>query len=125
MTHYLLSEADRAELIRLEEGMWRQSTRFDEAFQEARFAVDFIEFGRSGRVYSRQQVIRSDPQQIDVVLPLPDLFICLLDQNTAQVMYTSCVTRDGVMECGRRSSICSRTDAGWIMRFHQGTPCAP
>lgn len=125
MTHYVLSEADREELIRLEEGMWRQSTRFDEAFQEAKFAVDFIEFGRSGRVYSRQQVIRSNPQQIDVVLPLPDLCLRLLDQNTAQVMYTSRVTRDGVVECGRRSSIWSRTDAGWIMRFHQGTPCAP
>ena len=51
---------DKAELTRLEQAMWRAETRLDLAFQEARFAPDFLEFGRSGRVYNRAQIIRTD-----------------------------------------------------------------
>jgi hypothetical protein len=120
-----LSEADRAELTRLENALWREDTRFDLAFQERCFAPDCIEFGRSGRVYTREQMILAERQRIDAVLPLPDLAIRLLDENTAQVTYNSRVTYGGVVEHGRRSSIWSRTPAGWVLRFHQGTPYTP
>jgi hypothetical protein len=62
-----------AELTQLEEDMWREGTRYDLAFQERRFATDFVEFGRSGQVYTREQVISTNPQQILAVLPLPNL----------------------------------------------------
>lgn len=112
-------------LTQLEENMWREVTRFDIRFQETFFAPDFLEFGRSGRVYTRDQVIRNVAQPIQAVLPLPDLAIRLLDENTAQLTYNSAVTYDGVVEHARRSSIWSRTKDGWVMRFHQGTPYVP
>ena len=120
-----LSEQDRLELTRLEEGMWREETRFDPDFQEQRFAPDFFEFGRSGRVYARPQLIFTDRRPILAALPLPNLAIRLLDEHTAQVTYDSRVTCGDVVEHGRRSSIWSRTSAGWVMRFHQGTPYFP
>jgi hypothetical protein len=120
-----LSEEDRTILTRLEEDMWREGTRFDQTFQEQLFAADFFEFGRSGRVYNRDQIIRLDSQPIHAVLPLPNLAIRLLDKNTAQVTYNSQVEYDGIIEYGRRSSIWSRTESGWVMRFHQGTPYQP
>lgn len=120
-----LSTEDRAELTRLEEDMWRDATRFDLAFQERRFAQDFVEYGRSGRIYSRKQCIRTEHQQILAVLPLPNLSIRLLDTNTAQVTYDSEVTYDGAAQYARRSSIWSRVGGIWVMRFHQGTPYAP
>lgn len=123
--YHTLSEEDRAILTRLEEDMWREVTRFDPTFQEQRFAADFFEFGRSGRVYRRDQIIRLDSQPIHAVLPLPNLAIRLLDENTAQVTYDSQVEYDGIVEYGRRSSIWSRTENGWVMRFHQGTPYQP
>lgn len=122
---FTLSEEDRATLTRLEENMWREVTRFDQAFQEQRFAADFFEFGRSGRVYTRDQIICLDSQPIHAVLPLPNLAIRLLDKNIAQVTYNSQVEYDGIIEYGRRSSIWSRTESGWVMRFHQGTPYQP
>ena len=100
---FVLSDLDRADLTRLEEGMWRQATRFDRVFQEQRFADDFVEFGRSGRVYSREQIIRADSRPIQAVLPLPNLAIRLLDENTAQITYDSHVTYDGVVEHAHRS----------------------
>jgi hypothetical protein len=118
----VLLEEDRVMLTQLEENMWREVTRFDMRFQEASFAPDFFEFGRSGRVYTRDQVIRNVAQPIQAVLPLPDLTIRVLDENTAQLTYNSAVTYDGVVEHARRSSIWSRTKDGWVMRFHQGTP---
>ena len=120
-----LSEEDRAILTRLEEDMWREVTRFDRTFQEQRFAGDFFEFGRSGRIYTRDRTIHQNSQPIHAVLPLPNLAIRLLDKNTAQVTYNSQVEYDGIMEYGRRSSIWSCTESGWVMRFHQGTPYQP
>jgi hypothetical protein len=121
----VVSEEDRAMLTQLEENMWREATRFDIRFQETSFAPDFFEFGRTGRVYTRDQIIRNVGQPMQAVLPLPDLAIRLLDENTAQVTYNSAVTYDGMVEHARRSSIWSRTKAGWVMRFHQGTPYVP
>ena len=121
----LLSAEDRATLTRLEEAMWREATRFDKAFMSATLAPDFFEFGRSGRTYTREQSLAVPRQPTDAMLPLPDLTIRLLDENTAQVTYNSAVTYDGITEYGRRSSLWSRTSGGWILRFHQGTAYLP
>ena len=120
-----ISEEDCAELTRLEEGMWRAETRFDVGFQQARFAPDFFEFGRSGRVYSRQQSLSVPSQEIQAVLPLANLAIRLLGRDMAQLTYDSQVKYGETTEYGRRSSIWSRTSSGWVMRFHQGTPFVP
>jgi hypothetical protein len=121
----ILSKEDHAILTQLEEDMWREVMRFDRTFQEQRFAADFFEFGRSGRVYTREQIIRVDSLPINAVLPLPNLAIRLIDKNTAQVTYDSQVKYDSVVEYGKRSSIWSRIESGWVMRFHQGTPYQP
>ncbi|RYD39694.1 MAG: DUF4440 domain-containing protein [Verrucomicrobiaceae bacterium] len=125
MIAHVLSEEDRAELTRLEEAMWRPETRFDAGFQQKHFAPDFFEFGRSGRVHSRQQSVSVPPQEIRAVLPLANLVVRLLDRDTAQVTYDSQVEYGEATEHGRRSSIWSRTSSGWVMRFHQGTSFTP
>ncbi len=120
-----LSKEDHTILTRLEEDMWREITRFDRTFQEQNFAADFFEFGRSGRVYTRDQNIRLNSQPIRAVLPLQNLAIRLLDKNTAQITYNSQVEYNGIIEYARRSSIWSCIESGWVMRFHQGTPYQP
>ena len=119
----ILNSEDQAELTRLEEAMWRPETRFDVAFQEARFSQDFIEFGRSGRVYNRDEIIRTDKHSIDATIPLPGLAFRQIDKDTVLLTYNSEAVYNGVREYARRSSIWSRTLSGWVMRFHQGTPC--
>jgi hypothetical protein len=120
-----LSMADQVELQRLEESMWQQAFRFDLPFQEERFASDFFEFGRSGRVYNRAQAIRTDSHPIAARLPLANLSFRVLDVHTVQLTYDSAAEYDGVMEYARRSSIWYRSPTGWVMRFHQGTPFEP
>ena len=119
-----LSEEDRRALTRLEEAMWREETRFDKAFMERALAPDFFEFGRSGRTYTRQQILDFPREPIAAQLPLEDFRVRLLDANTAQLTYNSKVRYQDVMESGRRSSIWSRSGDTWVLRFHQGTPYA-
>ena len=49
-----LSKQDRAALERLEEDLWREETRFDLKRMNEIIAPDFLEFGRSGRIYRRE-----------------------------------------------------------------------
>lgn len=117
-----LSNEDRATLERLEEELWREETRFDRARMSEIIAPDFLEFGRSGRIYRRDDSLNVPRQAIEAVLPLPDFEARLLDRGIAQVTYNSAVTYGGVVQHARRSSIWWRTSGGWLLRFHQGTP---
>jgi len=117
-----LKRHDRDALERLEEELWREETRYDKRRMSEVIAPDFLEFGRSGRVYRREDSLAVPPHAIDAVLPLPDFRARLLHPDVAQVTYNSAVTYDGVVQRARRSSIWSRTPEGWVLRFHQGTP---
>ena len=117
-----LSRHDRDALERLEEELWRAETRYDERRMREVMAPDFLEFGRSGRVYRLEDTLAVPRRPIDAVLPLPDFRARLLHPDVAQVTYNSAVTYDGIVQRARRSSIWSRTPSGWTLRFHQGTP---
>ena len=119
-----LSDEDQSTLVRLEENMWREETRFDVVFMQKALAADFLEYGCSGRTYTRAQMLAAPRAAIDATIPLPNLTVRLLDENTAQVTYDCAVMYDGAVEDAHRSSIWSRTTHGWEMRFHQGTPFA-
>ena len=116
------SQADRDTLERLEEDLWQAETRFDLSLMEKIFAPDFVEFGRSGRVYDRQTILAVPRGPLVARLPLQNFRVRLLAPDVAQVTYDSAVTYDGAVLHGRRSSIWTRNAGGWVLRFHQGTP---
>jgi hypothetical protein len=122
---HTIAAEDRIALERLEESLWRDDTRFDVTLMDQVFAADFHEIGRSGRVWTRDELLHAARRPIGATLPLPDLQIRLLDEVTAQVTYNSAVVSGDVVEHGRRSSIWTKTSRGWRLRFHQGTPYAP
>lgn len=116
-----LAPDDEATLRELEASLWRSETRWDRSHMEAILAPDFVEFGRSGRVYSREDALALEPEPFTARLPLDAWQARLLGPDNALVTYVSEVDRNGV-ERANRSSIWSRTDDGWKLRFHQGTP---
>ncbi len=117
-----LTKEEIALLQRLEEDLWREETRFDVTYMEKLLAEDFIEFGRSGRIYRREDTLSHSKQPINAVIPLPNFAVRLIADDVAQVTYNSAVTYDGVGEKGRRSSLWTRNGQESILRFHQGTP---
>ena len=121
-----LSSQECAQLERLEEELWRAETRFDPKRMEELFASDLVEFGRSGRVYSRDELLAAAAEEIPASLPLANFQIRLLRPDVALVTYDSEVAYASGRERAHRSSLWTRakTEAGWQLRFHQGTPIA-
>lgn len=120
----MINQCDESQLLELERAMWRTETRCDLTFQEQHFAPDFIEFGQSGRTYSRAQMILSAPYPIKA--DLSNFHLRELGPGIVQITYDSTVmTSEGERKFAHRSSIWSKTSSGWQMRFHQGTPFQP
>ena len=113
-----------ATLARLEESLWRAETLGDRSLMDATFSDDFFEFGRSGRVWNRDELLSRDCPPMQAELPLPALDIRLLNDFTALITYNSIVTADTI-EYARRSSVWSLQHGRWRLRFHQGTPFTP
>jgi len=118
-----LRATDRQDLIRLEESLWRAETRFDRAHMERVLHPDFFEFGRSGRIYSRTDTLGAPARAIDAKLPMRDLAVHVINADVALVTYIDEV-RDRDLQVANRSSLWTRRDGTWTLRFHQGTPAS-
>lgn len=115
-------DGDPTDLIELERELLRGETRADRAALERMLAPDFVEFGSSGLVYSRREVIDvllsdprlSEPLRIDAVVKRA------LSPNVVLLTYVAIGETTGRRV--NRSSIWVRDDESWRMAFHQGTP---
>lgn len=112
---------DYETLRRLEESLWITDTRFDLEYMDKILSSDFFEFGRSGKIYTRAEVLAALPQDINATLPLKNFAIHHIDKNVVLITYVSQVN-NGEILIGNRSSLWSKTAKGWQLRFHQGTP---
>jgi hypothetical protein len=117
-----ISKEDFEQLRQLEESLWRQQYRCDRSYMDATLAPDFFEFGRSGRVYKRDEALDVENQPIRASLPLQRFAACLITKDVALITYVSEVSNGDEIECANRSSLWSRYPSGWRLRFHQGTP---
>jgi hypothetical protein len=114
---------DVEELRKLEESLWRTETRFDQAYMDRVLSPDYFEYGRSGRIYTREEVLNVPMQEIKARLPLRDFKVHPLTDDVALVTYISEVATEELL-VGNRSSLWVRTPSGWRIAFHQGTPAA-
>ena len=114
----LMHGSRRAEgLEQLERAMWATEKRGDRAWMEAHLAPGFTEHGRSGRRYTRSEILDMDVGSIDAALT--DLAIRPIVSDVALVTYRSEVGGD----TANRASIWRRgADGRWLLEFHQGTP---
>jgi hypothetical protein len=79
-------------------------------------ADEFIEFGSSGRIYDKQQIIRLlQQEQGEALCTLVDFAARRLAANIVLVTYRVVESRT------IRSSIWRLEDGRWRMVFHQGT----
>lgn len=108
-------------LEELEESLWRTETRFDYDYMNEILADDFFEFGRSGRVYSKSESLSAPMQEIHAQFPLEQFSVHLITDEVALVTYVSRVQYE-VLEVANRSSLWSKKNDGWKLKFHQGTP---
>ncbi|WP_043624867.1 nuclear transport factor 2 family protein [Nonomuraea candida] len=82
---------------------------------------EFREIGASGRLWSRSEIIADlveSSRPSDEPIGASDLAGLLLTPDVVHLTYVS----DSGGRRARRSSIWVRTEAGWRLYFHQGTP---
>ena len=120
-----LSSEDVQELQRLEEELLRPEVRRCPEKMAALLADDFLEFGRSGRIYDKVNILETVAQQCDGQLSLSQFSAKVLAPSVALVTYWSTLRdANGKERHSLRSSIWTRTEKEWRLVFHQGTPTA-
>jgi hypothetical protein len=86
-------------------------------------ADDFIEFGSSGKIYDKQQIIDQLQSRSSAEYSVTNLQVELLSSSIALVTYRC--FRSSQIDRGKnislRSSIWRKGNESWQMVFHQGT----
>ena len=110
-------ELEAAQALRdLEERLLHPSVRASPDEVAALLADEFIEFGSSGRIYDKQQIIRFlREEQEEAQLILAEFSARRLSADIVLVTYRVVESRT------IRSSIWSFREGRWRMVFHQGT----
>jgi hypothetical protein len=116
-----ISQEDDELLRKLEESLWISDSRFNSEYMDHILSIDFFEFGRSGRIYKREDTLSVPRQEINALLPLKSFTIHPISKDVVLITYISHVKYER-LEIGNRSSIWSKTNGRWQLRFHQGTP---
>jgi hypothetical protein len=121
--HADVEETSRVELERLELLLMDPAVRRDREQVAALLAEDFIEFGSSGRVWTREATLELLATETYTPPQIMDFACRLLDENVMLVTYravrTNATTGEQVVTL--RSSIWTRTSGNWQIKFHQGT----
>ncbi|KLD71822.1 nuclear transport factor 2 family protein [Xanthomonas pisi] len=90
---------------------------------EALLDPAFVEFGASGRRYTREEIIAALTASAAAADYAADGFVCvLLAPQLAQLRYRTRAHVDGVVRGALRSSLWRLDGACWRMLFHQATP---
>ncbi|MFZ0393930.1 MAG: nuclear transport factor 2 family protein [Terracidiphilus sp.] len=111
-------------LRRLEESLLSPAVRRDGERLRAMLTEDFLEFGSSGRVWTRKSIIELLATEKNFFPPAIEDFQCaMLTDKVALVTYRTLRNdgKSGESLESLRSSIWTRRDGEWRMRFHQGT----
>ena len=109
-------------LLALETDLLLQSTRKDAERVSLLLSEEFREFGSSGRVYSKADILRLLQEEAPASISLSDFEVLLLAPGVAHVTYRSVRREPGHQPVSAlRSSLWRREGDTWRMLFHQGT----
>jgi hypothetical protein len=84
-------------------------------------AEDFIEFGSSGRVFTKKEIIKSLQAETNLKLSLTNFKLKELDGYYFLATYKSLREENGKKFYALRSSIWMKKNERYQMIFHQGT----
>jgi len=114
----------KEQLYQLEEQLLQPEVRKSTNNLEILLAEDFIEFGSSGRIFDKQQIVEGLPHSPTVRMTFKDFEVKALAPDV--ILTTFRVVKHNEprseMRYSLRSSIWKYIDGRWQMVFHQGTP---
>jgi hypothetical protein len=109
-------------LRELEASLLTNTVRKDAARVAELLAEEFCEFGSSGAVYSKAEMLASLRDGEEVQIAMKEFVYREVGEGIALVTYRSeREMEDGAMIAALRSSLWVFRDGRWQMVFHQGT----
>lgn len=111
-----------AQLRHLEEQLLQPGVRRSRERLEALLADEFVEFGSSGEVFSKKDIIAALVKETPTRRSLSDFECTMLSDTVALVKYRSTRSSKSGPVHTLRSSVWRQSDGQWQMVFHQGTP---
>jgi hypothetical protein len=110
------------EVRALELSLLNESVRKDAARVALLLTDDFQEFGASGHVFSKAEVIAALQEERERRIAMQDFNSLMIDSSTMLVRYRSVRTgEDGTTVEALRSSLWVLRQGRWQILFHQGT----
>jgi len=111
-----------AEVEALERRLLDPRTRSSGKNLDELIADDFFEIGRSGRMWTKGEILKSLPQEQGLKIEMDSVQSRRIGKDIILITYRS--RRVGVAQAAAalRSSIWQRRDNKWQVIFHQGTP---
>ncbi len=118
-----VSKLASSQLLRCELELLTPEVRRNRRSVSTLLAPDFKEIGASGKVWSRKQVLDLLATEDFAPLVMENFACRLIERNVVQVTYRTVRTdpRGGEQIVVLRSSIWTKIDGKWRLRFHQGT----
>lgn len=108
------------EILRLELQLLNPEVRKSNVALEKLLADDFIEYGSSGRIYHKADILERLPVESPIIRTLTDVKAVLLAPKVCLVTY-KIVEQTAEKRCTLRSSIWKNQKGHWQLYFHQGT----
>lgn len=112
-----------AETLReLEASLLTNAVRKDAARVQELLAEEFCEFGSSGAVYSKAEMLALLRDEKEIQIAMKEFVCRVVGEGVALVTYRSeREMEDGAVIAALRSSLWALRDGRWQMVFHQGT----
>lgn len=105
-------------VIALERSLLSDNVRRNVSTLNALFPEDFVEFGASGAIYGKQDVLDCLPIQDSRTFEMSDIKAEQLDVNVILLTYK---VIESSTKKSLRSSIWVYNGEHWLLKFHQGT----
>ena len=112
------AEALREEILALEQRLLDPAVRRDAAALAALLDPDFTEIGQSGRLWDRAAVLADLPAETEADFSRTVTEFALREVAPGIALASYRIPESAT----RRSSLWRRSEAGWRLLFHQGTP---
>ena len=109
-------------LFNLEKELLTNSTRRNRARLEQLLASDFFEFGSSGNVWSRSEILERLPTEAPTQVTASNFKAHEICADAMLITYQTLRTEtNGLLFTALRSSVWKLNGTHWQMFFHQGT----